>query len=222
MIIDLNTVMKESKKRVCPLNIDRVLQISGTFFLNMLSYMSCASISSSLLKQQGFGKLGFYGLALTYFLLAAASPFASALIKKFSPKLAVYLGAFSYFIYILTIFLPTLKKKFPSSTITLFDYTFIWVFVLTFACIKGIGSSFLWVGMQSYVVSCANDKTRGLYFAVFTSTPYAFVGNLLSALILLNSVDFLLYFIIMGGISLTSCILFMFLRSPVRHEPVAP
>eukprot|EP00347_Sterkiella_histriomuscorum_P024487 403330943 len=198
-------------------NLDRVVHISLGFLLVLLSFNSCASISSKLLKDQGFKSLGNVSLALTYVIVACGSPFASALVMKTNSRLAVLIGSIAYLFYVLGLFLPTIREHYPDSDLFLFDKGFVTFIILLCSCIKGFGGSMFWVGGLSYIRECASDQLKGLFFAVLYSFANSshLIGSLMSAFILGNT-DKVVYFFIMSGISLCSVLCMIFLRKPEK------
>ena len=54
-------------------NFKALLAFSFGFFATMFSFFSAANIFSKLLKERGYGNLGFYGLAILYVTLSLSS-----------------------------------------------------------------------------------------------------------------------------------------------------
>eukprot|EP00347_Sterkiella_histriomuscorum_P012236 403369368 len=143
------------------------------------------------------------------------SPFSSAVIEKFGSRFAVKVGSFSYFLYISALLFPTLKEQYPDSQSVIFTDGFIISIIIIFAIINGIGSSLLWCGQGQYLTECANETSKGLFFAILngTSNSSQLIGNIMSALLLAN-IDKFTYFIIMASIAAFASIFFLFLRPP--------
>ena len=66
------------------LNLGKVLHISMGFLFVFISFYSCASISSKLLRDQGYNSLGNISLGIAYVVVAGGSPFASLLVMRAS------------------------------------------------------------------------------------------------------------------------------------------
>lgn len=198
-------------------NIEKVIHMSFGFLLVLLSFNSCASISSKLLKDQGFKSLGNITLALTYVIVAGGSPFASALVMKTSSRFAVKIGSLAYLFYVLGLFLPTIREHYPDSDLFIFNKGFVTFVIIFCSCIKGFGGSMFWVGGLSYIRECSHESTKGLFFAVLYSFSNSshLIGSLMSAFILGNT-DKMVYFIIMSSISLLSFVCMIFLKEPEK------
>ena len=155
---------------------------------------------------------------MTYIIVAGGSPFASALVMRTSSRLAVRLGSIAYMFYVLGLFLPTLREKFPDSDSFAFKDGFVTTVIVLCSCLKGFGGSLFWVGGLSYVRECSNEITKGLFFAIlycFANSSHL-VGSLMSAFILGNT-DKFIYFMIMSGISLLSVVCMVLLSKPTKQ-----
>jgi hypothetical protein len=85
---------------MCYRNIDRVLFISfGIYFLSNATNIA-QNIISQVLKDDGFGNLGFYALGVMYATFGVCSMFANVLIKKFGYRLSFFIGLLSYLLYL--------------------------------------------------------------------------------------------------------------------------
>ena len=138
------------------LNLGKVLHISMGFLFVFISFYSCASISSKLLRDQGYNSLGNISLGIAYVVVAGGSPFASLLVMRASSRLAVQVGSFVYLVYVIGLMVPTLKEAYPDSDIFLFDTGFIYFIVLFCSVIKGMGTSLFWIGGLSYIRECSS------------------------------------------------------------------
>ena len=140
-----------------PKNYGKVIHLALNFLLVILSFSSCASITRKYLKDQGFVMVGNVSLGITYVFLAVSSPVTSLLSSKFDCRVIVKYGAVTYFLFIVTLILPTLKDLYPDSTSFVFSNTFITVAILTTSTIRGFGGAMFWVGGLAYLRNCSTD-----------------------------------------------------------------
>lgn len=66
-------------------NIKPLLFLSVGFFILLFSFFSAASVYSKILKDKGFGSLGFYGLGILYFFMSLTSLAAPSIASKLKP-----------------------------------------------------------------------------------------------------------------------------------------
>lgn len=66
-------------------NFKLLLLYSSAFFVTLFAFFSGASIYSKILKEKGYGNLGFYGLAVLYVCLSISSliaPSVASMLKS--------------------------------------------------------------------------------------------------------------------------------------------
>ncbi len=54
-------------------NFKALLGLAFAFFMTLFSFFSAANVFSKLMKERGYGNLGFYGLAVLYVTLSVSS-----------------------------------------------------------------------------------------------------------------------------------------------------
>ena len=88
-------------------NIDQVTILSVGFMLTFTAFNTCQSFAPKIMKDDGFGSLGFMGTATLYFCFAFASFFSTAIVAKVGKiKLTLMMGAFCYTFWIACFILP--------------------------------------------------------------------------------------------------------------------
>lgn len=68
----------------------------------MFSFFSAASIYSKILKEKGFGSLGFYGLGILYCALSLTSIAAPSIAALMKTQRVIQLGTLAFTIWVLT------------------------------------------------------------------------------------------------------------------------
>lgn len=86
---------------------------------------------------------------------------------------------------------------------------------------SGFGQAIIWIAQGEYVSLCANEETKGFFFALFWAFYMGsqIFGNLTGALIITKASG-PSFFLIMGIIMLISVIGFYFLKHPHKFEVV--
>lgn len=84
---------------------------------------------------------------------------------------------------------------------------------------SGFGQAIIWVAQGEYISECANEETKGFFFALFWAFYMAsqIFGNLTGALIITHASG-PSFFLIMGMIMLFSVIGFFFIRKPYKYD----
>ena len=132
----------------------------------------------------------------------------------------VNVGAFTYFLYIVAMLIPTLKGRFPESTNIAFSDNFIIGLIVVTSVVRGLGGAMYWVGGLMYLKECSTEETKSVLYGTQFSISYSnmMFGSLISAF-LLGKTSKLTFFIVMGSINLIACISFLFLRRPSKLKP---
>ena len=199
------------------LNLGKVLHLSFNLLLVGLSFSACANISQKYLKDLGYNSLGNISLGITYSMRALGSPLASYFSEKYQSRYVVNFGAFTYFLYILAMVIPTLKVALPESDSFAFTDRFIIGMILVASFIRGLGGAMYWVGGLMYLKECSTDETKSVLYGTQFSISYSnmMFGSLISAF-LLGRTNRLTFFIVMGTINLAACVSFLFLRKTAK------
>ena len=66
-------------------NLKAMLLISAGFFFVLFAFSSAANVYSKLLRQNGHGDLGFYGLAIVYLVFGISCFGAPSIAIKLTP-----------------------------------------------------------------------------------------------------------------------------------------
>ena len=101
------------------LNFDRLTLISLGFLLLFIAFNSAANLSAKAMKDDGFDNLGFYSMAVLYFVFAFSSFFSTAIVNKIGTKTALVGGALCYFCWVFCFLCPAFYSEFPDSTLFL-------------------------------------------------------------------------------------------------------
>jgi len=64
-----------------------------------------------VLRDNGFGKLGFNSLALIYFTFGVCALFASLVVKKLGSKYSMFIGSMCYTFYVGSFILAALRSS---------------------------------------------------------------------------------------------------------------
>ena len=91
--------------------------------------------------------------------------------------------------------------------------------IIVTAILNGVGAGILWVSQAEYVTLCATEETKGFYFSyffiIFMISQIA--GNL-GAAFMLRDHGQPPYYILMTGLSLAGCLLFLLQRAPRQYK----
>ena len=99
------------------------------------------NLLSKVLDDDGFGKLGYYSLALFYFFFGVTSLLAGPTIKAIGNRWALTVGALTYTIYTAIQIMPVEKSE---HGVFKNDYNLIYVLICVAASINGWGASLTW------------------------------------------------------------------------------
>ena len=120
-----------------------------------------------MLKDDGFDGLGFYTMAMLYFVFAFCSFISAAIVNKIGIKISLLIGGLCYFFWVFCFLAPAYKSVYPDSDIFLFKKGFIYFISLFSAAINGFGAGVLWVAEGKYLSECASDLNKGFFFSYF-------------------------------------------------------
>ena len=81
------------------LNLDRILVLAFGCLIMFSAINTTQNMLSKILKDSGFGNLGFYSLGLYYLAFGFAGFLSSPIIKKFGDRKILGIGALCYTIY---------------------------------------------------------------------------------------------------------------------------
>ena len=179
------------------------------------------------MDKAGFGKLGFYNLALISIFCTAGGLFSTSITSKIGTNKSLFLGAIFDAAWILSSLLPTIKNQREHEGIEddgsfVYSDGFIYSVMSVSSCLCGFTTGLLWTSQGVYISECATEETKGFYFGFFwsTYTLSQVVGNLIAALVLGNANE-ITYFIVMSSIAFLSSILFITLRKPSHKQALS-
>ena len=165
------------------------------------------------MKDLGYSSLGNVSLGITFAMRAFCSPIATYFSEKFKSRYVLNIGAFTYFLFIVSMLIPTLKARSPESDNVAFSKSFIVGLIIVISIVRGIGGAMYTIGNSMYLKECATEETKNVLYGVQSSISNSSMmfGSLISAF-LLGKTSKLTFFIVMGSINLLACISFLFLR----------
>ena len=112
------------------------------FMLLFISFNTCQNFATKVLKDDGFGNLGFFSLAILYLFFAIFSFFSAAIVRKIgSLRVAMSIGAFCYSFWILG-FLAAAQSEDAGGV---FSKNMVKGIIIVTAGINGGGAGILWV-----------------------------------------------------------------------------
>lgn len=198
-------------------NFDRVNMISLRFLLLFSAYNSASNLAVKAMHDCGFENLGFYSMALLYFVFAVASFFSTPIVNKLGRKPSLFLGSLQYFFWILCFLAPSYYAENPDSTLFLLNRNFVIGMVMLSSVLIGFGAAILWVAQGKYVSDCANDTNIGFFFSYFTAIMNCahIVGNLIAGLAVGHFKHSTCY-MLLAFICLIGSLSFLFIKPPIR------
>ncbi len=82
-------------------NLGRVTYMSCGIMLLYMGFNSCNNLQSTLMRQAGLDKVGFYLLGFLFFMMGVGSLMSTAAINKFGTKMCLVFGGIGNMIYLL-------------------------------------------------------------------------------------------------------------------------
>jgi len=178
------------------LKLFNVIVMGLGFMMLFTAYNTTQNFATKLLGDEGFGNLGFYSLALLYIVVSVSVFFSPVIVPKTGERLAMWMGAICYIVYI-----ASLVKIIPSV-------------VYAASTVVGFGASILWVAQGAFLTKCSEESTRGrnsgIFWGLFQIS--GIVGNLGAYGILENNEPPSFLFIILSGCGGVGVLILLFLR----------
>ena len=200
-------------------NAGKLLILSIGFLLLFSVFLTSQNLAAEVLDSLGFGNLGFYSLAVLYFVYAFSCFITTPIVNKCRERFSLTVGSMCYIFYTASFILASLPGQYPDKEGSWFaSKDFIGFMNITGSIICGFGSAILWVAEGRYISRIANDSNKGTYNSVlwaFMQTSQI-VGTLFSALVLKKTSTFNFY-CIMSIVGIFASLFFLLLR-PVGSE----
>jgi MFS family permease len=152
---------------MCQENLDRLLLVSTGFLLMFAAFNTAQNLTTKVMKDNNFGNLGYYSLAVHYFFFGICSFISAPVVMKLGPRLSMLFGAMTYSIFIAAFILPIERNDHPDNQTLQGMKTFIYCLLIFVAALNGIGASIIWVAQGKYLSECANETNKGLYMSIF-------------------------------------------------------
>ena len=177
-------------------------------------------MAAVVLKELGFGNLGFYSLGILYCAFAFSCFIATPIVNKCGERLAMVLGALCYWPYITSFLLPSASIKYPDSMDV--DKTLIEAVILISAALNGFGASILWVVKGRYISRIACEENKGTFNSIFWAVYMMciIVGALFGA-VLLEHTDAFTFYCAMSAFCILAALFFLFLRPAEKNVQLA-
>ena len=126
-------------------NFKALLGLSFGFFTTLFSFFSAANVFSKLMKERGYGNLGFYGLAVLYVALSLSSFAAPSVAGSMKTQRVLQIGCFSFTLWVLSGLVATLEGVSEGLAT---------VSVVAGSICNGVGGSIIWVAQGKYLANC--------------------------------------------------------------------
>jgi hypothetical protein len=124
------------------INKNNFWSLAGLVILGS-AYLTTHFLAVHVLRELGYGKLGFYSLSVLYCSFGVTSFVSKTVVRKLGARLSLTVGSLCHCVYVSTFILPAYKKERPGE-LTVSD-TCITLIILVAACINGFGAAILWV-----------------------------------------------------------------------------
>ena len=204
-------------------NGGKLMILSTGFLLLFCVFMTAQNLASQVLDDLGFGNLGFYSLAVLYFIFAFSCFIATPIVNKCGERFSMTVGSMCYTFYTASFILASLPGQYPEDASNWYaSKDFIGFTNLFGAACNGFGAAILWVAQGRYISRIANDSNKGTYNSIFRAFMQVsgIFGALFSALVLKNTNTFNFYSI-MTAIGILASLFFLFLP-PVNNTKSEP
>lgn len=103
------------------------------------------------MKQFGYGNLGFYIVAIQFFIYGTTSLFSTAVINKIGIKFSLVMGGFCKSLWVLSCVIPAYGSVSPHKDYWLYSKEFIFPFQLTISALCALGNTLLWPSKGVYI-----------------------------------------------------------------------
>jgi MFS family permease len=140
-----------------PLNFDILLVLSFGFFLLFTAFNTAQSLSVTVLKDNDFGELGFYSLAVLYMSFGVSSFFAAPIVKRCGERTSLVVASLAYILFTAVFILPALRSENPDRDGWLLSRGFIRTIIILTSILDGVGAGVLWVAQGTTIAKCASD-----------------------------------------------------------------
>lgn len=177
------------------------------------AYYAQNAIAPKIMKELGYGNIGFVNIAIIYLTFCFGSLFASTINRKLGHKATLFLASLMYVIWAWAFLLPVYKHENkeevgdPNSGI--FSDLSIKCITLITAVLVGLGSGPLWITQGCYISECASHLNKGRFNVIFfgfyqlSSIIAPFISSLL--IVYLSKTTF---YLVMGLIGLVGALSF--------------
>ena len=146
---------------------------------------SCANLQSTVLKDDGFGQLGFYILALLYLAMVFGAIVSTAVINKYGTKVCLVAGAIGTTVWIALTLFAARHQNIGRQNELQYHEMVTWILIIS-TLVNGVTIGALWTAANTYVALCAARNNKGYFFGYFWCfyMTSQICGNFIAALML--------------------------------------
>ena len=203
-ISTINFLINVEEARSSTTNVSRVAYMGVCFLILYTAFTSTQNLMSEIYDQIGYKSLGQTTLLVLYAAFGISIMIVPAIIKRWSYKKGVYIGALGH--------LPMLLAGVMTVSCTdaihpwCGDRIVIYSVNLGGALVSGVSSAVIYLAANRYVTGCANSFNKGQLMGVFFgfySCSNVF-GNIMAAFVIdtLGQYNFYLLATIIAGVSI--------------------
>jgi fluoride ion exporter CrcB/FEX len=92
-----------------------LILISLGFLLLFTAFSTAQNLTTKILEDNDFGKLGFYALAVLYCTFGCFSFLSAPIVTYLGNKLSLFIGAMCYVVYNAIFILPLMRSQHPDN-----------------------------------------------------------------------------------------------------------
>ena len=199
------------------LNCDRLLLISFSFFLLFTAYLVAQGLAGKVLNELGYGDFGFYSLGLLYFVFGMACFVSTPIVKKCGERSSLFFASLGYGLFVSSFILASMPLEYPDLKGKWYlNENFIKFMVMFGASACGFGAAVLWTANGRYISTCASNKNKGLFNAVFWGImQISSIICYIAAALILAKFNYVPFYITMTVVSILASLFFLLLCKPV-------
>jgi len=181
-------------------NIGKVIYI-GMCFCVLYTGLSASNLVASIYDTLGYKSLGQVSSTFFYAVFSLSAIFAPKIMEGWPYKKAVFIGALGYIFPLISGMMTSMcshKEDEPvPSYIWCTDAVYIYSTNILTNAINGVTAVILWIGVNQYITSCADESNQGKYLGLFyaINNVSSITGGIMSTFVLAQF-GFAVYFTI--------------------------
>lgn len=192
-------------------NILNILKLGTGFFFTFAAYINAQNLMPQVLKELGYETLGFVCLAVLYASFGISCVFAPGLLKYCNERHALAFATIWYTCFSFCGVLPASCAECSSGIII--------AVMVSASVLVGWSGGFLWVAQGAILAKNSPQYHVDLYASVFQTVRQSglVVGPLVASALVSTP---LVFFIVMGMISLVGTLVLTTIRPPTPHPSI--